>query len=318
MTSDTPRKLFPALIVTFFGSAVGGLLYIGRPRIAFSLLGLITFAFIAPLLFGVIPVWLPYARLLYWAASFLVGAIFVLLLRNRSDARNWHAHWLWAIVIGAISTMSIVLMIRSLLLEPFTDMSKSMSPTLVPGDYISVSKWPYGYSSSSFPFLPLKFEGRIFAKSPERGDIVVYRDTRSSHDLLKRIVGLPGDEIQMMEGMLVINGITVTRTKYGHSDKPGSVLPDQSDAEYTEVLPNGVSYTVLSLDPDSRVDNTALFKVPEKHYFVLGDNRDRSVDSRTPLHGFVPFDNLIGRAERIFWNSEGKSFQKRKELRQTP
>ena len=204
-----------------------------------------------------------------------------------------------------IQALLLALVIRSVLFQPFSIPSGSMMPTLLVGDYLFVSKYAYGYSRYSFPFSPNLFSGRIWGSEPERGDIVVFRFPRDTKiDYIKRVVGLPGERIQMKDGVLYINDEAVTREKVGTFSADGNYDNITDAAVYRETLPNGVSYETLDLRPGSSTDNTREFLVPEGHYFMMGDNRDSSSDSRLDV-GFVPYENLVGRAEMIFFSIGG-------------
>lgn len=204
----------------------------------------------------------------------------------------------------------IALVIRSFLFEPFNIPSGSMRPTLEVGDYLFVSKFSYGYSRYSLPLGLDLFEGRIMESAPERGDVAVFRKPNdTSVDYIKRIIGLPGDQIQMIDGVLHINGTAVPRVKvedYVETMPSGSVRRTE---QYRETLPNGVTYITFNEVTNSRTDNTGIYTVPAGHYFAMGDNRDNSSDSRIPVGeggvGFVPAENLIGRADVIFFSSDG-------------
>src|SRR5690606_8527893 len=191
------------------------------------------------------------------------------------------------------------LVIRAFLFQPFFIPSSSMESTLLIGDYLFVSKYSYGYSRHSLPFSPPIFSGRLAGVQPERGDIAVFKqpiDNRT--DFIKRVIGLPGDTVQMKGGVLYLNDKAVPRVRvddFIQRDATGNVhrIP-----QYRETLPNGVSYTTLDRMRDSVWDNTGLYVVPAGHYFMMGDNRDNSSDSRVPdAVGYVPFENLIGKAE---------------------
>ncbi|QOF72743.1 signal peptidase I [Aminobacter sp. SR38] len=201
-----------------------------------------------------------------------------------------------------VQALLLALVIRSLLFQPFSIPSGSMRPTLLEGDYLFVTKWAYGYSRYSLPFSPDLFSGRLFGSDPERGDVVVFKfPPNPSLDYIKRVVGLPGDRIQMKDGQLYINGTAVPREKVGQIDNPDITEVSRPVDVYRETLPNGVSYDTLDLTPDAIGDNTREFVVPEGHFFMMGDNRDNSTDSRFNV-GFVPADHLVGRANIIFFS----------------
>lgn len=200
----------------------------------------------------------------------------------------------------------IALLIRSFLFEPFNIPSGSMFPTLKVGDYLFVEKYSYGYSKYSFPLDLGGFDGRVWESPVERGDIAVFRQPKKVHiDYIKRIIGLPGDRIQVRGGLLHINGEPVTRELVG--------TEEMKDAEnfmlynkYIETLPNGVKHFVYEISDVERLDDTEEFIVPEEHYFAMGDNRDSSMDSRVEDQvGYVPAENMIGRASFIFFSTEG-------------
>jgi signal peptidase I len=177
-----------------------------------------------------------------------------------------------------------------------------MRPTLLEGDYLFVTKWAYGYSRHSLPFSPPIFSGRIWGSDPQRGDVVVFKfPPNPSLDYIKRVIGLPGDRVQMKAGQLFINGQAIPRDKVGQIDNPDITEVDRPVDVYRETLPNGVSYDTLDLTPNSIGDDTREFVVPEGHYFMMGDNRDNSTDSRFTV-GFVPEENLVGRANIIFFS----------------
>jgi signal peptidase I len=209
------------------------------------------------------------------------------------------------IIKTVVSVIAVVLVVRTFVFEPFNIPSGSMKPTLLVGDFVFVSKFSYGFSKYSFPFFNPPFSGRIFGSLPKRGDVTVFRLPRDpSIDYIKRIVGLPGDRIQMIDGVLNINGqpVKLERVEDGFDTDPniGSV------EQYTETLPNGVSHPVFKHHGHQPYDDTAVFTVPEGNVFAMGDNRDNSLDSRVPPQqggvGFVPLENLVGRAE-IRWFS---------------
>ena len=203
-----------------------------------------------------------------------------------------------------LQALVLALIVRTFLFQPFNIPSGSMMSTLLIGDYLFVSKYAYGYSRYSFPFSLPPFDGRVWSEEPERGDVVVFKLPKDNKtDYIKRVIGLPGDEIQVREGSLYINGEEVPRERvddFVDTDERGRVT---RVPRYRETLPNGKQYTVLDLTPNGFTDNTNVYTVPAGHYFMMGDNRDNSTDSRVQSAvGFVPFDNLVGRAELIFFS----------------
>lgn len=197
--------------------------------------------------------------------------------------------------------------IRTVAFEPFNIPSGSMIPTLLIGDYLFVSKFSYGYSRYSIPFAPNLFDGRIFGRLPNRGDVAVFKWPRDNQtDYIKRIVGLPGDRIQMKSGQLYINGTLVPRQAAGDytDDEQGSRTVARL---YVETLPGGLQHDIIKMYEEGGLNSTPEFKVPDGHVFAMGDNRDNSSDSRDPGGGvgFVPVENLVGRAEFIFFSVDG-------------
>lgn len=213
---------------------------------------------------------------------------------------------LWETAKTIIYAVVIALFIRTVFAEPFSIPSGSMIPTLLVGDYLFVSKASYGYSKHSLPLSVPLIKGRIFYTEPERGDVIVFKlpsDNRT--DYIKRLIGLPGDRIQMKAGRLYINGEMVERTfveRFVQRDSTGAAVRYD---KYTETLPNGVQHTILEMSDDMPYDNTSEFVVPEDHFFMMGDNRDNSMDSRVLKIGFVPKVNLIGKAKFLFYSNDG-------------
>jgi signal peptidase I len=215
----------------------------------------------------------------------------------------------------------IALGVRTIAFEPFNIPSGSMIPTLLVGDFLFVSKYSYGYSRFSIPFSPPIFgwakNGRIFGSVPHRGDVVVFRYTKdTSIDYVKRVIGLPGDHIQVKQGQLYINGVQAPRDPLGDyeaSDESGTRVLTK---EYQETLPNGVKHDILKYSDEERFDvgnevdanNTPEYVVPDGDLFMMGDNRDNSSDSRFQNSlGFVPLENVVGRAQFIFFSFDATS-----------
>lgn len=218
------------------------------------------------------------------------------------NAREEWAEFLRTAVIAVI----LALVVRSFLYEPFNIPSGSMKPTLEIGDYLFVNKPSYGYSRFSFPFGLAPIEGRIFAHPPKQGDVIVFKlPTNTGIDYIKRLIGMPGDTVQVIDGRLYINHRLIHREPLGLKRvEDGSVTVTMM--EYLETLPNGVVHQIYEEGDDRPLDNTPEFTVPAGHYFMMGDNRDNSQDSRVQhLVGFVPYDNLVGRAAFLFFSTNG-------------
>ena len=219
---------------------------------------------------------------------------------------------------------------RAFVIAPFNIPSGSMLPTLYIGDYLAVAKWPYGVSRYSLPFGFPPFEGRLFSRLPHRGDVVVFRHPTENNDLIKRIIALPGDTVAMRGGRLFLNGRPVTREPLGSAkiaitaNSPCRTIspatPKLAEADgrtyclypsYRETLPGGPSYTVLDQVDHGPADDFSPVTVPAGHVFLMGDNRDDSLDSRFQAYeggvGMVPTENLIGRAMVTFWSTDGSA-----------
>ncbi len=198
---------------------------------------------------------------------------------------------------------AIALGIRTFFYEPFNIPSGSMIPTLLVGDYLFVSKASYGYSRYSLPLsLPL-IPGRVLFSPPERGDVVVFKlPSDNSTDYIKRVVGLPGDTVQVKGGVLHINGAAVKRRQIEDFQPENGARPV---AQFIETLPNGREHRILELSDSMSADNTPVYHVPAGHYFAMGDNRDNSRDSRFPEVGPIPEQNLVGRADILFFSHDG-------------
>jgi signal peptidase I len=217
---------------------------------------------------------------------------------------------------------------RSFIVQPFYIPSGSMLPSLYVGDYLAVAKWPYGYSRYSFPYGIPGFNGQLFGGLPDRGDVVVFHHPTEDSDLIKRVIGLPGDTVEVRGGRLILNGHAVKRQPLPPAKVPVSanspcrVVPPAVPTVMTvgshpacvyqaflETLPGGPSYTVLNQVEDGPADDFQTTRVPAGHVFLMGDNRDDSLDSRFATFeggvGMLPTDNLIGRALFTFWSTDG-------------
>lgn len=210
---------------------------------------------------------------------------------------------IWETVSVIIQALLLALILRSFLFQPFNIPSGSMKPTLLVGDYIFVSKYSYGYSRYSFPFGLDLFDGRIWGSQPERGDIVVFKyPPDPGKDYIKRVIGLPGDKVQLRDSVVFINDQPIQRTEKGVFVET-DFGDDISFPIILEQKEDGETYTTIDTQPGNATDNTPVFEVPEGHYFFLGDNRDNSADSRYDV-GMVPAENLVGKAQIIFLSLE--------------
>lgn len=253
--------------------------------------------------------------------------------RSRSDAepaKSEKKETPGALLRFVLAVAVLAWAFRSFIGAPFNIPSGSMLPTLYIGDYLAVAKWPYGYSRYSFPFSFPAFSGRILGQLPNRGDVVVFRHPTENEDLIKRVIGLPGDSVEVRGGQLILNGRAVPRQPLPPAaieitpNSPCRTVPPATPVAaaidgrtvclypaYLETLPGGPSYTVLDQAPDSPADNFPKTVVPAGHVFLVGDNRDDSLDSRYPTYeggvGMVPTEQLIGRAVVTFWSTDGSA-----------
>jgi signal peptidase I len=205
-------------------------------------------------------------------------------------------------IVVIVEALLIALIFRTFLYQPFSIPTASMQSTLMIGDYFIASKFTWGFGKYSFP-IPLPFNGRFLAfAEPQRGDIAVFHNI-SNEDYIKRVIGLPGDRIQVKEGRLYINGEIVERELVGRGEDTDSLMHTVPVLIYKETLPNGVTHTIQEVSDARELDNTPEYLVPAGHYFMMGDNRDRSQDSRVlSAVGYVPADAIIGKAEARFFS----------------
>ena len=212
-----------------------------------------------------------------------------------------------------VGGLAIAIALRVLVFQPYTIPSSSMEPGLVTGDYVVICKWPYGWSRASIPFnlpiFPWMNRGgihgqRLGGHEPVRGDVIVFRrQTDPGEAVIKRLIGLPGDRVQVVAGQVRVNGVPIPRAAAGEArdhDDPDRVVP-----KVVETAPNGKRYLTYGGAAEGEADNTGVYVVPEGSYFFMGDNRDNSLDSRWPKEvgmGFVPAEDLVGRAEAIGWS----------------
>ncbi|MGE0754711.1 MAG: signal peptidase I [Alphaproteobacteria bacterium] len=226
------------------------------------------------------------------------------MIEQESDNSEENSKAPWDETIRTVLiALLLALIFRSLAYEPFHIPSGSMKNNLLVGDYLFVSKFSYGYSQYSFPLGVFPFEGRMMESQPERGDVIVFRLPANPRiDYIKRLIGLPGDRVQVRDGTVFLNGKALKRERIENFVDSGGEHMRNSIPSYRETLPDGKSYIVLEEDQFGVADNTEEFVVPEGQYFFMGDNRDNSTDSRFSQVGFVPYKNLVGRADMIFFS----------------
>ena len=309
------------LIAWWFGRFMGGRASNAEVRAVFAwgmLPGILGFVLVlmlgaALLLIGHAPAWGSLG--LVGSAGGLWSIIITLLMLSRVERFGfWRT--IAAYVVTQVLPGLLALFIRIFLFQPFSIPASSMMPTLLRGDYMFATKYAYGYSRYSLPFSPPLFSGRVLGTQPERGDVIVFRTPKdTSVDYVKRVVGLPGDRIQMKDGQLYINDTPVVRERLADVARTNACGEGWSGAKrWRETLPNGASYDTLDCVDNGFYDNTVVYTVPPDHIFVLGDNRGNSLDSRVLSSvGYVPLENVVGRAGMIFFSvtAEGRARSER-------
>lgn len=322
-TNPRPRSIASIVFISVLLGPIFVMLWLGRGLLALAyLVFTIGIALIAAVLeaLGIIssaPLeFLPVhtaASLSVFALLALAGLVHGLKIRAVSTGRPWFR---WIAIIPAWLGGIVLLLffpIRIFLFQSFNAPSVSNEPSLMVGDYFFVSKSAYGYSRFSFPFNFASFEGRTGSNHPQLGDMAVYKlPTNTNIDYVKRVIGLPGDRIQMRDGVLYINGTAVKKDRIMDFSDPTGEGGGRPVPQYIETLPNGVRYRVLDTESNGAGDNTMEYAVPPGHYFVLGDNRDNSQDSRyLEQVGYIPEDNFLGPVVLRYWSSKGFSLSGR-------
>jgi signal peptidase I len=303
-----------AAVTAWFGRKFGGRASAADMRAAFAygfLPGILGAALTLLLLAGlaaidgphaVPPVWLTIGRGVFGLWAIVLTMLMVSRIERFGFWRTVFTYGIGALLIPAL----VAIVFRTLFFQPFNIPASSMVPTLLVGDYIFTNKYAYGYSRYSLPFSP-PFFGRIFGSQPRRGDVIVFRVPRGTEaDYVKRVVGLPGDRVQMKEGELQINGMPVRRERLSDATLDACGTESATVKRWRETIGDGVSYETLDCMDNGFYDNTPVYTVPTGHVFVLGDNRDNSTDSRAvgPM-GYIPLENIIGRVGLIFFSRDG-------------
>lgn len=314
MSAFRDRKPWATALIALPGPTVS-MLYLGRGRLAICYYLLSVLAATA----GMFAVHYLSLNLTFVTAMWtgfitvhLFGFLHSLIIARRLDGRRpsaWFSRWYCVIVLAVLLPLAISSTTRWFLWEPFDLPSGSMKPALQVGDMVFVSKYAYGYSPRTLPFSLGLFPLPSFGNEPARGDIVVFKSPRDNRtDYIKRIIGLPGDRIQVLGGILHINDQAVARREVTNAPEDEDVdFRGQKLQRYIEELPGGVSYPILEASDNGFLDNTRPYEIPEGHYFAMGDNRDNSRDSRTT--GFIPRENLVGRLSLILSNGKERQVE---------
>jgi signal peptidase I len=321
-TETKPRSILGLLVISLLFGPSSLMLWLGKWRIA--LFYLLAMAVVIGLFFGLpafnlalpasISGWnLADYAVLVWVAFAVMGFLQAMVVRRRAANRPWYSRWYVAIVAWPVLFLGAAQVFRAFGFQTFDVLADSTAPNLITGDSFIVSKWAYGYSRFSFPLGIVRFEGRTGNTLPRRGDIAVFKLPADTNiDYVKRVIGLPGDHIQVIDGVLQINGEPVKRERISDYVDPNGEGLGTPVPRYRETLPNGVSYETLDAIDGSAGDNTNEYVVPPGHYFVMGDNRDNSEYSRfLSSVGYVPVENFVGPALYVYWNRMGAPIKDR-------
>jgi signal peptidase I len=304
-----PRSKLAIILIAIFPGIISLMLFLGRAWLAGVYAGVLILWAAVAILFArsantsLMKAGLDLETLLLIVALVptLVALIHALIIRRASLSRPLYSRWFISLIAAPLLVFLLLACFRSFAYQPFTAASTSMHPTLAIGDYFFASKWPYGWNRYSLPWNVFSGRGSVLPMEPERGDVIVHKVLDDERvDYTMRVIGLSGERVRVAGGAVYINGTAVKKERIEDYIEPVAftALP-----QFRETLPNGVSYRVLDLEPNGPLDNTQEFLVPAGHYFMLGDHRDHSVDSRDEDIGFIPHDYLMGRVELIYWNA---------------
>lgn len=304
------RRPWAAAIITILFGPFVACLYMGRGRLALLYLvafEVVFYASVASLFIAGEPQ--PrldlYFDIFLWSAKFLASVHVYWVARsiNPEDRLAWFSRWYWLVAFSIIIPFALALTIRTFLFEAFSISSHSMAPALQKNDQLLSTKFAYGYSKHTFGLASIANTERLFGSIPEHGDIVTFKlPSNPSFTFVKRVIGLPGDTVQVRNGQLFLNDApTIIEQVETTTGVPKIGSGTDSWPTFKETLPNGISYLIIGQRFEWQGDNTEEYLVPDGHVFVLGDNRDNSNDSRFDKVGFIPIENLTGRVDWLYW-----------------